>query len=105
MPRRKDDVITFKAEPALREAMRGVANRSEFIRDAVLAALENVCPLCMGTGILTPRQRKHWESFARTHRLVECGDCHEMHLTCARDPAAGGAARAKGKRRCPRPRP
>ena len=92
MPDKKEEVITLKVDRSLLDAMKGVANRSRFIRRAILAALENVCPLCMGTGILTPRQRKHWASFAKTHAVRECPDCHEKHLTCARHPRAGSHA-------------
>ena len=82
MPGNKQDVITLKVDHSLAEAMEGVSNRSRFIRDAILAALENVCPLCMGTGILSPKQKQHWASFARDHRVRQCPDCHERHLTC-----------------------
>jgi hypothetical protein len=87
MPGKKLDVITLKVDRSLAEAMEGVSNRSGFIRDAILAALENICPLCMGTGILSPRQKQHWASFARDHRMRQCPDCHERHLTCRHDKA------------------
>ena len=82
----KPEIITFKADSSLLDAMRGISNRSEFIRNAVLAALESVCPLCKGTGILTPNQRTHWNSFASDHGLRECADCHELHLVCPEKP-------------------
>jgi len=75
-------VVTFKAGPTLMEALRGIPNRSAFIRDSILAALETTCPLCRGVGFLTPDQKRHWESFARDHRVEECGDCHALHLVC-----------------------
>jgi len=81
--RQQVDILTFKADPALREALRAVPNRSEFIRAAVLAALQNVCPLCGGSGILTLNQRKHWDAFTANHHIEECGKCHETHLVCA----------------------
>ncbi len=40
----KQQIITFKAEEALVEAMEDIPNRSEFIRSAILAALDGVCP-------------------------------------------------------------
>jgi hypothetical protein len=80
--RKKIDVVTFKVDAPLRRAMRGISNRSEFIRAAVLSALESVCPLCKGTGILTPDQRRHWNNFAKNHPLTECADCHAVHLVC-----------------------
>lgn len=78
----KPAIVTFKADPSLLAAMEGIPNRSEFIRNAVLAALASVCPLCRGTGILTPNQKRHWDAFADHHRLHKCDDCSEVHLVC-----------------------
>ncbi len=81
---RKEQVITFKADSSLLEAMRGVPNRSAFIRAACLAALDSTCPLCGGTGILSPNQKLHWETLARDHSVEECEECHELRLVCSR---------------------
>lgn len=89
MPGHQQEIVTFKADASLVAALKGIANRSEFIRAAVLSALQNVCPLCMGTGILTANQRQHWDRFAADHTLAECADCHERHLTCARERRKG----------------
>ena len=86
--RRKQEIITFKADEPLLQAMHGIPNRSEFIRAAILSALDSVCPLCKGSGILTPDQRKHWVQFSEDHTVAECDDCHAMHLVCE----AGGEA-------------
>jgi hypothetical protein len=80
--RKKREIITFKVDASLVGAMAGIANRSEFIRSAVLHALENACPLCKGSGILTPDQRRHWDSFAESHSVEECDDCHALRLVC-----------------------
>jgi len=80
--RKKDEIITFKADEALMDALEKVPNRSEFIRNAVLSALDNSCPLCGGTGILSVDQKRHWLAFARSHKLEECGECHAIHLVC-----------------------
>ena len=80
--KRKQEIITFKVDDALWEAMRGIPNRSEFIRSAILNALGGACPLCKGTGSLTPDQRRHWQSFAESHSLAECEDCHATYLVC-----------------------
>jgi len=80
--RKKREIITFKVDESLAGAMLGIGNRSEFIRAAILHALENGCPLCKGTGILTPDQRRHWDSFAVNHSVEECGDCHALRLVC-----------------------
>lgn len=84
-PKQKETVVTFKADTSLLEALRGVSNRSEFIRSAILTALNSFCPLCGGTGVLTPNQQRHWHEFARHHPWRECEDCHEVHLVCAQE--------------------
>ena len=84
MPR-KESTVSFKADEELLEALEGVPNRSEFIRHAVLIALDSRCPLCRGTGILTQEQKVHWEEFSQRHRIEECVDCHAWHLVCEAD--------------------
>ena len=91
MARAKTEVVSFKADPALLGAMRGIANRSEFIRSAILAALDSTCPLCSGTGILTPSQMRHWDEFAEDHSLRECESCREVHLVCSNASPSGPA--------------
>ena len=78
----KDEGITFKVDASLANLIRQLPNRSEFIRSAILAALEGSCPLCNGTGILSLSQQKHWKSFARDHDLAECKECKELRLVC-----------------------
>ncbi|MFC1851690.1 CopG family transcriptional regulator [candidate division CSSED10-310 bacterium] len=80
--KKKPEIITFKADETLADILRGIPNRSDFIRKAILAAMESVCPLCMGTGILTPEQRQHFQKFARDHSVQECSTCHASHLVC-----------------------
>ncbi len=81
-PRNKETVVTFKADESLLDALRSVPNRSEFIRSAILSALDSACPLCGGTGVLTRNQRRHWDAISSCHPLRECDDCHEVHLVC-----------------------
>jgi len=88
MRRTKPEIITFKADASLLEAMKGISNRSEFIRTSVLSALENACPLCKGTGILSPNQKNHWKELAKSHFLDDCTDCHEVQLVCSKIPAS-----------------
>jgi len=84
MKKHKSEVITFKADEALSEELKHIPNRSAFIRAAVTSALAATCPLCQGAGFLTPKQKDHWESFAKDHMVEECGECHEMYLICNR---------------------
>ena len=60
----KGEIVTFKADATLLAALEGAPNRSAFIRSAILAALDNTCPVCKGTGLLTPYQKGHWQQFA-----------------------------------------
>lgn len=92
MKKEKQEIITFKVPESLREAMKGIPNRSEFIRAAVLAALDSACPLCKGTGILMPNQRIHWEKFAADHHIAQCSTCNAVHLVCDHAPEEHGPA-------------
>ncbi|MBN1341645.1 MAG: CopG family transcriptional regulator [Phycisphaerae bacterium] len=94
------NVITFKADESLVQAMRAIPNRSDFIRSAILAALDSTCPLCHGTGILTPEQRRHWVSFSEAHDVEECGDCHEWHLVCRHESKTRPRKRRGAKASC-----
>ena len=79
---KKQEIITFKVDESLWEALHNIPNRSEFIRSAIQAALAGTCPLCKGAGTLTPDQRRHWSTFAENHSLETCHDCHAVNLVC-----------------------
>ena len=81
---KKAEIVTFKVDGALREAMRHIGNRSEFIRCAVLAALGNVCPLCNGRGVLMASQARHFQQFMRAHRVEDCPECDGPHIVCGK---------------------
>lgn len=83
--KRLEDIVTFKADESLVQALKGVPNRSEFIREAIMAALDGTCPVCRGTGTLTPNQKMHWKRFAVSHPVEECEECHELRLVCQRE--------------------
>jgi len=78
----KERIFTFKADTDLANRLDGIANKSEFIRRALLAALAQDCPLCQGTGILNDQQRRHWEHFLTMHTLERCRECHAVHFVC-----------------------
>lgn len=80
--KKKLDIITFKVDEDLRASIRKIPNRSEFIRQAILAALGSICPLCNGSGMLTPNQKRHWDDFATHHTVARCRDCDERVLVC-----------------------
>jgi hypothetical protein len=90
---RKDEIVTFKADAELVEALRALPNRSAFIRQALRSALSETCPVCRGSGRLTATQKRHWLDFTRDHAVEECSSCAEPHLVCRaadRDATAGG---------------
>jgi hypothetical protein len=78
----KPEIMSFKVEPWLAEALRRIPNRSEFIRRALATALDGVCPLCGGSGLLDPDERRHWLQFAESHAVRQCQDCRSYHLVC-----------------------
>ena len=81
--KKKQGIITFKVNEDLLSAIKDIPNRSEFIRTAIIGALGSVCPLCNGSGMLTPKQKYHWDDFANDHFVEKCHDCHEPVLVCS----------------------
>jgi hypothetical protein len=79
---RKPEVITFKVDKELAERMKGLRNRSEFIRNAVLLALRNICPICAGTGVLTSAQAASWNEFSKNHHLEVLQESGEITIVC-----------------------
>ncbi len=77
------EVLTFKAEKDLVKLLKGLPNRSEFIRAAILQAVDHLCPFCRGAGILTPHRKKHWQELVKHHKLKECEGCDDQVLVCS----------------------
>lgn len=82
--KKKQEIITFKVDEDLLDAIKEIPNRSEFIRMAILEALGSVCPLCNGSGMLTPNQKRHWQDFATDHSVETCSRCNESILVCTK---------------------
>ena len=78
----KEQIITFKVDEELFRLLNKIPNKSEFIRNSILKAVDNLCPLCNGTGILNMCQKTHWTEFKDHHNLAKCDDCKSVHLTC-----------------------
>jgi hypothetical protein len=88
----KTDLITFKVEHSLAQLVDRLPNKSEFIRNALLGALANTCPLCQGTGVLSPEQAEHWKHFTEHHSVERCSDCKAVYLSCELGVGAANAA-------------
>lgn len=78
----KEQTVTFKVDSRMYEQLQNLPNKSEFIRSSLFQALNNICPLCNGTGVLNPCQQKHWEDFMANHHLEKCEDCKSVHISC-----------------------
>ena len=76
-----------------------IPNKSEFIRSAVAAALQESCPFCGGTGTLTPHQRRHWAVFLREHTVHHCRKCNGVVIDCLHGDGAGGQETPEKKRK------
>lgn len=86
---KKERVFTFKADEELAGILDRIPNKSEFIRKAIEMAMENRCPLCNGTGSLTPAQHRHMEHFMTVHSLERCDECNAVHLVCGNEEENG----------------
>lgn len=78
----KEQTVTFKVDSKLYKQLNRIPNRSEFIRNSLFKALNNICPLCNGTGILNSCQQGHWDEFSKNHHLSQCDNCHSVYLSC-----------------------
>jgi hypothetical protein len=85
MKKSRERIFTFKTDEQLAGQLDRIANKSEFIRKAILAALEHDCPLCHGAGQLSAEQRKHWNHFLTLHTLEKCDECNAVHFVCNAD--------------------
>ncbi len=78
----KEQVINFKVDKDLQEALSLIPNKSEFIRNSIRESLGNKCPLCGGSGILNESQKSHLDEFMKHHHLEKCGECDQVHIRC-----------------------
>lgn len=73
---RKRSLVALKIDDGAAALLDGLPNKSEFIRAALRARLEETCPLCAGTGV---RSRMHVERPGGRHLHLlpraRCGDC------------------------------
>jgi hypothetical protein len=89
----KPVLVALKIDAETAAALDTVPNKSEFIREALRARLDDVCPLCSGSGRrpgagLPQPGRRHLHVMPRAH----CQDCGREDIvvsdTDARDRAA-----------------
>ncbi len=80
--KKKERIVTFKADEQLAGDLDKIPNKSDFIRKAIQSALEQKCPLCSGRGTLTKEQQQHLAHFLSLHSLEKCGECKAVHFVC-----------------------
>ena len=85
---RKSILVALKIDAETAAALDAIPNRSEFIREALRARLDDVCPLCSGTGrrpvgtILAQTGHRHLHALPR----ARCGDCGRESAVLAEAP-------------------
>ena len=78
----KDNIVSFKLDENLYEKIKDLPDRSNFIRNAIEAAIEEQCPFCNGTGVLTKQQKEHFSNFLLNHTIARCPDCGANYIKC-----------------------
>ena len=68
-------IVSFKVEPALAEFLASLPNKSEFVRQAVLAQFGMTCPLCTGSGVIPRGVGDHFAEEFRRHGTRACAGC------------------------------
>ena len=74
---RKSILVALKVDADTAAALDAVPNRSEFIREALRARLDDLCPLCNGTGRRPTGEAPPQPGRRHLHVLprARCGDC------------------------------
>jgi hypothetical protein len=73
----KPKTVAVKVPEELAEFLDRLPNKSEFIRDAILAQLQMTCPLCDGSGVVPTGLCAHYRPVLLRHRSGECVKCGE----------------------------
>ena len=83
----REVVLSIRVDRHLADVLKGIPNRSEFIRDAIRHALARQCPTCGGTGVLAADPAIESEVIAdlnlvrsrgvrlHSHRRTRCAGC------------------------------
>lgn len=79
---KKNFIISFKLDKELFLRLSNIEDKSNFIRLAVLKELQNICPLCNGTGVLNENQKKHINNLLLNHEIIKCPECGEVYIKC-----------------------
>lgn len=67
--------VAFKVESELAMLLDRLPNKSEFIRQAILASFSSACPLCNGEGAVSATIAEHYKPILKDYRFFECRTC------------------------------
>jgi|GEM_PF-406585 hypothetical protein len=79
---KKNYIVSFKLDKKLYDRLSIIDDKSEFIRNAIFDALENICPFCNGKGVLNQFQMEHLNNFLKDHKIKKCEKCGELYIEC-----------------------
>jgi hypothetical protein len=73
----KSSIIALKVDAETAAMLDALPNKSEFVRAALRARLDEVCPMCRGSGLRTEAPVAHAPGGRHLHALprLRCGDC------------------------------
>jgi hypothetical protein len=87
----KSRTVAVKVEEEVADFLDRLPNKSDFIRQAILAQFRMACPLCTGSGTVPRGLGGHYGPVVRKHRVKKCEKCGRTEAIPA-DAAAVAAA-------------
>ncbi|MSR55950.1 MAG: hypothetical protein EXS09_22155 [Gemmataceae bacterium] len=74
----KSRTVAVKVEAELADFLARLPNKSEFIRQAILAQFGTACPLCLGAGQVASALGAHYSPILEKHREKACQKCRKI---------------------------
>lgn len=71
----KKKIVAFKVEEELANFLGKLKNKSEFIRQAILAQFSMDCPLCSGSGVVPRGLHTHYKPIIQRENRHPCDRC------------------------------
>jgi hypothetical protein len=71
----KSRTVAVKVEAEVADFLDRLPNKSDFIRQAILAQFRMACPLCSGSGVVPRGLGDHFAPVVRRHRVRKCEKC------------------------------
>jgi hypothetical protein len=71
----KSRTVAVKVEAEVADFLDRLPNKSDFIRQAILAQFRMACPLCSGSGTVPRGLGDHFAPVVRRNRLKKCEKC------------------------------